>query len=74
MPVAQRKVIEIMMEEVGWLEPRCPEYGDLLNEAITDIMSAERKHTVRGTNIQQQVTEKCKAAGEFLHKQRGTAR
>ena len=74
MPVAQRKVIEIMMEEVARLQPRCEGYRELLTDTITDIMTAEREHTVRGTRIQQQVTEKCRASGELLNRQRRATR
>ena len=68
MPIAQRKVIEILIEEVRKVEPRCQDYSDLLTETISDIIEAERQHSVRGTNIQQLITEKCKAGGEDLNR------
>ena len=66
MPANERKVIEIIMEEVGELDERCQGYRSVLREAIADILSAERVHRVKHGNIQQQVTEKCKATGEYL--------
>ena len=70
MPIAQRKVIDILIEEVQKIEPRCPDYPELLTETISDIIDAERQHSFRGTNIQQLITEKCKAAGEALNRRR----
>ena len=66
MPANERKVAEIILQEVLTLNERCEGYNEVLTEAIVDILSAERQHRVKGMNIQQQVTEKCKAAGEFL--------
>ena len=71
MPIAQKKVIEILMEEVQRLEPRCTGYPELLSETINDIMEAERQHRFQGMRIQQLVTEKCKAAGDDLNRRRG---
>ena len=72
MPANERKVIEIIMEEVGELDERCEGYRSVLSEAIADILSAERVHRVKHGNIQQQVTEKCKATGEYLAGNRPT--
>ena len=66
MPANERKVIEIIMEEVGGLDERCKGYRSVLREAVADILTAERVHRIKHGNIQQQVTEKCKAVGEYL--------
>ena len=70
MPANERKVVEIILKEVLKVEQRCEGYSEVLSEAIVDILTAERLHRVKGTNIQQQVSEKCNAVGEFLAKQR----
>ena len=74
MPANERKVAEIILQEVQTLEERCEGYGEVLTEAIVDILTAERQHRIKGTNIQQQVAEKCKATGEFLAWQRTVSR
>ena len=66
MPANERKVAGIILQEVLTLNERCEGYNEVLTEAIVDIINAERQHRIKGTNIQQQVTEKCKAAGEYL--------
>ena len=68
MPANERKVAEIIIEEVRSLDERCEGYKAVLTEAISDILSSERQHRVRHMNIQQQVAEKCKATGEYLAK------
>ena len=70
MPANERKVAEIILQEVRALEERCQGYGEVLTDAIVDILTAERQHRIKGTNIQQQIAEKCKATGEFLARQR----
>lgn len=66
MPANERKVAEIIFREVSDLVERCEGYQSVLTDAIVDILTAERLHRIRGTNIQQQVADKCNAAGEFL--------
>ena len=46
-------------------------YHDMLTDTVVEILAAENQHRVRGPmtdllHIQQQVAEKCNAAGSFL--------
>lgn len=66
MPANDRKVVEIILEEVQHVEERCDGYRMVLADALADIITAERQHRVKGTNIQQWVNQKCNATGEFL--------
>ena len=70
MPVNSRRVIRILYEELDAIEDRCEGYKEELLEAVADIISAERQHRVRGTNIQQKVADKCNAVGSYLAKRR----
>ena len=70
MPANDRKVAEIIMEEVRALDERCEGYRTELTATISDILAFERLHRVRQINIQQQVSEKCKATGEYLARNR----
>ena len=69
MPVNNQKVISIIIEEIKKLDERCSGYHELLTETVTDILAAEGTHRISLTNIQQQITEKCKAAGGALQRQ-----
>ena len=73
MPANDRKVVEIILEEVKHVEERCDGYREVLADALADIITAERQHRVRGTNIQQKVSQKCNATGEFLAEMRDSS-
>ena len=70
MPANERKVAELIIEEVRSLDERCEGYRAVLTDTISDILSFEREHRLRHMNIQQRVSEKCKATGEYLAKNR----
>ena len=68
MPLNDRKIINIILNECKSLEERCDGYKEEIREAIVEIITAERQHRVQGTNIQQKINSKCQAAGDFLAK------
>ena len=70
MSANDQKVIQIILEEMDGIEDRCPGYREALVDAVADIITAERQHRVRGTNIQQQVDDKCNSVGRFLNSNR----
>ena len=70
MPLNERKIISIILDECRSIEERCSGYKEELVEAITEIITAERQHSVKGTNIQQKINEKCNAVGSFLAENR----
>ena len=71
MPLNDQKIIKIILDEYKSIEERCDGYRDELLETLTEIIEFERQHRVRGTNIQQQINDKCNATGNFLAKKRG---
>ncbi|MCY4384868.1 MAG: hypothetical protein OXE44_17180 [Nitrospinae bacterium] len=70
MPLNERKIIGIILDECNTVEERCDGYREELIDSITDIITLERQHLVQGTNIQQKVNDKCNAAGLFLTEKR----
>ena len=70
MPLNERKIISIILDECKTIEERCEGYREELTETIADIITLERQHLVHGTNIQQKVNDKCNAAGLFLTEKR----
>lgn len=71
MPLNDRKIIAIILNECKTIEERCTGYKEELREVITEIIADENQHRVRGTNIQQKISDKCYAAGDFLAESRG---
>ena len=70
MPLNDRKIITIILDECESIEDRCDGYREELVETITEIIALEREHRIQGTNIQQRISDKCNAAGDFLAKKR----
>ena len=70
MPLNDRKIITIILDECESIQERCDGYREELIETITEIIALERQHRVQGTNIQQKINDKCNAAGNFLARTR----
>lgn len=71
MPLNEKKIISIILEECKKVSARCKGYREELIESIGDIVQLEQQNRTHGTNIQQKVTDKCNATGHFLAEHRG---
>ena len=71
MPLNDKKIISIILEECAEMEERCEGYRDEIIEVIAEILEYERGHRISATNIQKKINDKCNAAGRFLASQRG---
>lgn len=72
MPLNERKIISIILEECAGIDERCNGYREEIREVITDILMYERGHRVSRTNIQTKINDRCNAAAQFLVKKRGS--
>ena len=70
MAINERRVIGIILDECDTTEERCAGYREMLLDTIAEIVAAEYRHKVQGTNIQQKIDDQCSAAGRFLAEQR----
>lgn len=66
MPLNDRRVISILLEESELIEERCKGYREELIQVISDVIICEREHRISGTNIQQKINDKCNATATFL--------
>ena len=71
MPLNDRKIISIILEQCAGIEERCDGYRQEITEVISDILGYERGHRVSATNIQKKINDKCNAAALFVAMQRG---
>ena len=71
MPLNDRKISSIIVEQCAGMEDRCKGYREEIIEVISDILEYERSHRVSATNIQKKINDKCNVAGQFLATQRG---
>ena len=74
MPLNQQKVLSIILNECKSIEERCNGYEEELINVIAEIILVEREHSIQGTNIQQQIDDKCETLGDFLAENRGCLR
>lgn len=70
MPLNERKVIQIIINQSKNIEQRCEGYREEILDVLSDIISYERQHRIQGTNIKQRIADKCNAAGRFLAENR----
>ena len=70
MPLQNRKIISIILEQCAELEERCEGYKEEIVAVVTDILELERGHRASATTIQIAINNKCNAAARFLTEQR----
>ncbi len=70
MPLNDKKIISIILEECAEIEERCNGYREEIIDVISDIFEYERGHRVSATTIQKKINDKCNAAAHFLADQR----
>ena len=73
MPLNDRKIISIILEQCEGIDERCDGYRKDVVELIADILECEREHRISATNIQKQINDKFNAAAQHLAKQRDQA-
>ena len=71
MPLNDRKVIGIVLEECELVQSRCPGYREELRDVVADIITFERQHQVQHGNSQKKINEKLNATARFLADRRG---
>ncbi len=70
MPLNEKKIISIILQECKDVEERCDGYREELLDTVSDILEYERQHRIHGTNIQQKINDKCNTAGKYLSQKR----
>jgi hypothetical protein len=71
MPLNDKKIISIILEQGAGVPERCAGYREEIVDVISDIIAYERSHRVEATNIQKKINDKCDAAARFLTEKRG---
>ena len=71
MPLNPGKILSIILDECESIKERYDGYREHFIDDIIHIIDYERKNLAQGTNIQQQINEKCNSAGDLLAKKRG---
>ena len=70
MPLNEKKIISIILEESNKIEERCEGYREELIIVISEILEYERQHIISATNIQRKISDKFNATAQFLSNKR----
>ena len=70
MPLNDRKVISIILEQAKAVQPRYKGYREEVVTLVASILELERQHRVQGTTIQKKINDKCNAVARLLSDQR----
>lgn len=66
MPIQNKRVVKIILEECERIDERCEGYRNTIKDTLASILELEHLHRIQGTNIQQRINDKISAAGHFL--------
>ncbi|PZU58174.1 MULTISPECIES: hypothetical protein [unclassified Sphingomonas] len=66
MAYKDEKIVTIIMEQLGSVEERCPGYRDEVQQALAEILQAERQHQFARTNIVSKIGDLVGRVGTFL--------
>lgn len=70
MPVNQKRLLELLKQQIIEVDERCEFYKEELFDTIVDVLTLEHQHRIQGTYIKQRISDKCSAIGSFLDKNR----
>lgn len=61
-----KRVLEIILEEVGKVDERYPGYRDELKETVAEIIAIERQHKLVSRNVKQDIAAQVNRLGVEL--------
>ena len=70
MPVNNKKIISIILEQCDSVEERCEGYREEIAQVVAEILEYERNHRESRTDIQKKINSKFNATAQFLVKGR----
>ena len=73
MPLNDKKIISIILQQCSEIDERCKGYREEVLHVISDILEYERGHRISAISIQKKINDKCNAAARFLSENRGSA-
>lgn len=73
MPIHDRKVVSVILEESERIEERFPGYRALLRDLLTDILQAEANHLVQSTRIQKTIKDLIDASARAFVDNQGSS-
>ena len=65
-----KKILQVLIGELGDIPERCDGYRDELMHLLGDVLNMERAHAIARTNVVKQIADQVNTVGMFLHRTR----
>lgn len=65
-----KKILQVLLGELGKVPERCEGYRDELGHLLGDVLTYEREHAIAKTNVVKKIADQVNTVGMFLHKNR----
>ena len=73
MAYKDERIVQIILEEVAGVDERCEGYREEVQEALAEIVQAERGHRFVRTNVVSKIRDLVGRVGTYLDRQSGKA-
>ncbi|RKU15341.1 hypothetical protein C6501_06870 [Candidatus Poribacteria bacterium] len=70
---AKQNFFNILLDECKLIEQKCDGYTEMLEKTVIEIIEMEKRHSIQGTNIRQQIKAIFDKAGNFLYEKQNIA-
>lgn len=68
-----KKILQVLVGELGKVPERCEGYREELGHLLGDVLNYEREHAIAKTNVVKKIADQVNTVGMFLHKNRVSA-
>ena len=69
-----RKILNLLLSELGRVPERCTGYREDLSHLVGDVLNLERDHAISKIAIVQKISEQVNTVGVTLHKARQSSK
>jgi hypothetical protein len=68
-----KKILQVLVGEVGKVPERCEGYREELGHLLGDVLNYEREHAITKTNVVKKIADQVNTVGMFVYKRRAGA-
>lgn len=65
-----KKILQVLLEELDKVPERCPGYKEEFSHLLGDVLQAEHRNLIARAPIVKQITDKVNAVGMILYRSR----
>ncbi len=68
-----KKILQVLLGELGEVPERCEGYREELGHLLGDVLNFEREHAISRTNVVKKIADQVNTVGMFLYKSRAAS-